>query len=251
MKKLRLAIAISLATSAIASQAAVYTSTATSGPIITSVAAGGVVSSTYYTNPTALGVSVSTAPAITLVRDGDWTFDFTDLNAVTFTGAINYGNYETQTNVSINSGATKIDGHVVYTGVTQSFSGTGVYNEATNTFTYTKVAGASNTGGGSVYSAGAPATCKNGATSPLGRVCTTWSQTTPEWEGLALNFVFSEDRGSFDGTIVGTEKGGSGLGANTTTVNWYVVSEIPIPAAAWLFGSALIGLTGIKRRYRK
>ncbi|ARN73312.1 VPLPA-CTERM sorting domain-containing protein [Oceanicoccus sagamiensis] len=26
------------------------------------------------------------------------------------------------------------------------------------------------------------------------------------------------------------------------------VSEIPIPAAAWLFGSALIGLVGIKRR---
>ena len=28
----------------------------------------------------------------------------------------------------------------------------------------------------------------------------------------------------------------------------YLTSEVPIPAAAWLFGSALIGLEGIKRR---
>ena len=34
------------------------------------------------------------------------------------------------------------------------------------------------------------------------------------------------------------------------TANLYVagINEVPIPAAAWLFGSALLGLTGLRRR---
>lgn len=39
----------------------------------------------------------------------------------------------------------------------------------------------------------------------------------------------------------------------TTTQNWTITSfesqsQIPVPAAAWLFGSALLGLTGVARR---
>lgn len=38
----------------------------------------------------------------------------------------------------------------------------------------------------------------------------------------------------------------------TTTTNWTITSYtpqvVPVPAAAWLFGSALLGLTGLKRR---
>jgi hypothetical protein len=37
--------------------------------------------------------------------------------------------------------------------------------------------------------------------------------------------------------------------ANPVTIGSYtVVSAVPVPAAAWLFGSALIGLAGIKRK---
>ena len=35
-----------------------------------------------------------------------------------------------------------------------------------------------------------------------------------------------------------------------TTTDLYVagINEVPIPAAVWLFGSALLGLTGMRRR---
>ena len=38
--------------------------------------------------------------------------------------------------------------------------------------------------------------------------------------------------------------------ANTGRINWEqpIVSAVPVPAAAWLFGSGLIGLVGIARR---
>jgi hypothetical protein len=44
-------------------------------------------------------------------------------------------------------------------------------------------------------------------------------------------------------------KGDFGFKAETTD-NLYVagINEVPIPAAAWLFGSALLGLTGLRRR---
>jgi len=49
------------------------------------------------------------------------------------------------------------------------------------------------------------------------------------------------------GTMSGVkaEKWGRG-----TTTDLYVagINEVPIPAAAWLFGSALLGLTGLRRR---
>ena len=52
------------------------------------------------------------------------------------------------------------------------------------------------------------------------------------------------------GTLTGdkAEKWGRG-----TTSDLYVagINEVPIPAAAWLFGSALLGLTGLRRRKLK
>lgn len=38
------------------------------------------------------------------------------------------------------------------------------------------------------------------------------------------------------------------LKANTQSVSVDVVNEVPVPAAAWLFGSAMLGLAGLKRR---
>ena len=40
----------------------------------------------------------------------------------------------------------------------------------------------------------------------------------------------------------------SGLDGLFPTIGWLLVSEVPVPAAGWLFGSALIGLVGIKRK---
>ena len=52
---------------------------------------------------------------------------------------------------------------------------------------------------------------------------------------------------SFDGTGTGGVFADAGA-LGTAFGEFTVVGEVPVPAAAWLFGSALLGLAGIKRR---
>lgn len=241
MKKIQLATAV--AALAIAGQSyAAYTTSGTGGDI--NVAAQSATS-VYYTGPTN-GSSNTGYAAITPDISGDWDFDFTDLNNVSFTGNIYLGDYETQTNVT---GFPVIDGHQSFTNGNHAIAGTGTYNEATNTFSFSIASGGANASGGSDFTRDS-ASCQNGSTSIFGTVCGTWSGTTGDWEGLQVDLVFSEDRSTFSGSVQGIEQSGSGLTANTTTINFSVngVSEVPVPAAAWLFGSALIGLAGVGRR---
>jgi hypothetical protein len=224
-----------------------YTSTNTSNGI--SVAAG-ATTNVYYVNNASSTASNKTEAAVTLVKSGEWY-----INKVTgaFTGTLVYGNYKTQTNVT---GVPTIDGRQTFTGVTQSFSGTGTWASPTH-FTYSYLNGTVNGGGGSVQTQ-TSSSCANGATSILGKVCTSFATATPSWEGLALNFVFSSaSLFDFTGTITGTDTSGSGLSRNTTTINWNIsaidppIPSVPVPAAAWLFGSGLIGLAGAARRRNK
>ena len=62
---------------------------------------------------------------------------------------------------------------------------------------------------------------------------------------LDLNFDNSINSWSLTFTNVQTTAGGT---ATTTTVYGSAVSEVPVPAAAWLFGSALVGLAGLGRK---
>ena len=56
-------------------------------------------------------------------------------------------------------------------------------------------------------------------------------------------YYFDREFGSFDCTPKGIN-----CTAATSHVSAYGVSAVPIPAAAWLFGSGLLGLVGIARR---
>lgn len=214
-----------------------------------------------YVDPASGAASNPSTPAIQLTRSSAWMFDFTNPAAVSFTGALYLGDYRVQTDIPVVS----VDGRQTFTGVVQSFSGTGAYDEATNTFTYQFYNAVRAGGGGSVYSAAAVARCQDGRTSILGKVCQHYAvAATPAWEGLALNFVFAEDKSSFTGSLQGRDTSGlagSGLTHLSSLVNWHVWEEptalseqsaVPVPASAWLFGSGLLGLFAkAGRRHRR
>ncbi|HSB94978.1 MAG TPA: VPLPA-CTERM sorting domain-containing protein [Spongiibacteraceae bacterium] len=207
---------------------------------------------------TALGTNSSTtAPAIQMNVGSNWTFDFSNLAAVTFTGNIQYGTYATQTWVT----GLGIDGRYTVNNALQTFNntalgGTTTWNAGTNTLTYTKAIGASNAGGASTGT-NTGGICKNGGTFLGQNACSSATAASPAWEGLTFSFVFSADKSTFTGALTGTDKSGSGTTANTTTINWQVSGNapppaptVPVPAAAWLFGSGLLGLAGTARRRR-
>jgi len=62
------------------------------------------------------------------------------------------------------------------------------------------------------------------------------------------SFIFSGLEPGGDGESLGTSGEGSGIGDQTLVPG---SAPVPIPAAAWLFGSALISLLGVGRRMCK
>ena len=75
--------------------------------------------------------------------------------------------------------------------------------------------------------------------------------------GVGTFTAFSSVGGSFDatgGTLTSVSINGSGSQSATTDTTYNIsnvnVSAVPLPAAAWLFGSGLVGLAGVARRRR-
>lgn len=201
-----------------------YKGTATSGtaanPLASVVINAKATTSAFYVDPTSGAASNIATPAIQLTKDSQWSFDFSNPAAVKFKGNIVYGDYRTQTSVT---GLVTIDGRQSYEGVTQSFEGTGTFDPATNTLTYTSLNKTSNGGGASTQTQKSSA-CTNGKTSMMGEVCKSFATATPAWEGLALKLEFAPDKSSFKGTLQATDTSGSGMSANTTQVNWQIAA---------------------------
>jgi hypothetical protein len=249
MKKILLATAISTIVAAPA-YAASYSMVFTSGTQADPLAGFSVVTlaptATWYVDSQSGTASNKTQPAITRTVASNWTFDFTVPSAVAFTGTLEIGDFKTQTVVNITP-TIAIDGRQTFTGVKYAFSGVGSYDETTNTFSYSFFNSTVNGGGAATYSDTGPSTCQNGTTNTIGKVCSSFATTSKNWEGLVLSFVFTEDRGYFEGALRGMQTSGFGLTGNTTTINWST-SAVPVPPAAWLFGSSLLGLAGLRRR---
>ncbi len=206
----------------------------------------GVITVDAFITPTLIYSSPSANPPVS----GDWDFTFNG-GTVDFSGEIYLGDYSTYTAASFLG--SNMDGTITYVGASHLVSGTGNWDAGTNTLTY-NVMGASGSGVASDYSE-TSSSCTGTGSIASNTVCGTASQVDPDWEGLTLSFVFSGDLSSFSGSIVGTSQSGTSLAANTTDFNYTIagteLTPVPVPAAAWLFGSALLGLAGVGRRRAK
>lgn len=79
-----------------------------------------------------------------------------------------------------------------------------------------------------------------------------YNETLQDWKNVLGNawiLGFSSGSGSgWSGTYKGAVDTVSWtIAGNTTTTN-FEMSEVPVPAAAWLFGTAMLGLASVKRR---
>lgn len=218
-----------------------YKAMATSEGI--TVAAGSPTSVFYISNTNGTASNPAT-PAVAITKWSEWYIDTASGN---FTGSIYYGNYKTQTNVTTPA----IDGRQTFIGVEQAFSGIATWTSATH-LTYNYLNAIVNGGGASTQTENA-ASCSNGQTSIIGKVCSNFASVSRSWEGLAFDFDFFNSYYNFSGLLTATDTSGSGSARNTTTIVWNIEAidppaAVPLPAAAWLFGSALIGLAATGRR---
>lgn len=202
------------------------------------------------------GQNVQSSGTVTLVHtpvdhpfSGQWNFVDNGNGTADFSGNLYFGDFDTYTKVSV-AFLGSMTGTVKAYGAEHTIGGTGTW-DGTN-FSFTVPTGGPNSGAASSYTSSAPSTCTGSGSIAGNTVCGTAGNTTPEYEGLVLSLVFSGDLSSFTGTLRTIEKSGSGLTANTTTFDYAVngVAAVPVPAAAWLFGSGLIGLSAVARRRR-
>ena len=143
--------------------------------------------------------------------DGNWSFTWNSEtpDKVDFTGDIAWGDHITFTDAGSVGGVTSQH----FNGVVHAVGGTGDWDAETRTMTFKYPLGERNVAGASKYSESKEAKCKGekGMKMMTNKACSAFEETSPGWEGFQAKLVFSEDLSSFEGTIVGTQFGGSGF----------------------------------------
>lgn len=176
-----------------------------------------------------------------LTFSGQWEIDF---DTGEFAGNMFFGDYSAETTSTVFLIGTLVS-TTSFFGVGQNIGGVGDWDEGSLTFSFHIPTGAANSGIASDSYRSADPTCTGSSTS-----CNAALAANPDWSGLTVSLVFDDSSlSSFSGSVIGVSRSGSGLTANTTTITHSIVgAEIPLPAAAWLFGTGLIGLAGVARR---
>jgi hypothetical protein len=226
-----------------------------------------------HTGTTAYSTAASTWPTFT----GVWNLN-TSGNTGTVSGIFaDFVQYSTSINVGIFGTAVVNQPHLVY-----SFqNGTVAYDAASRTLTvgqamtYSDLPDKNNgpaiavlnaqTSDGTLLFDRAHGALDGVCTVATGTVCSGQALQfipKPDLERFYMTLTFSSDFSSFTGTAVGADVGGTLPAGKTgnTWVNWsfsgtLVPSEpptptVPVPAAAWMLGSGLVGLAGVARRRR-
>lgn len=137
-------------------------------------------------------------------------------------------------------------------GIHHHVTGTGNWDPGALTFSFHVPNGSINGGGASVGTQAAPATCD-----PFGTfgsmLCASELDKTLDWEGFTVSLTFDDSLSGFVGTMQSVSAGGAGLTTSMLIQDYSIVGtvatvETPLPAAGWLLGSALLGLTSLARR---
>jgi hypothetical protein len=80
------------------------------------------------------------------------------------------------------------------------------------------------------------------ASNPVTMISFTLTNASPEWSDSLYSILTGNGSGWYAAAHVVPE------GSSTTG---YAANAVPIPAAVWLLGSGLIGLVGLRRRFKK
>jgi hypothetical protein len=234
MKRLALAVAISATTAA--ANAAVVTSTF-DGSFVDRLDGSGFTTGTY--DPTLGSVSLDYSLAVD-ANFGAYVGSRITLNGtITTAGAVGVPKFAQQT--------------FTFTDAVYTITGTGtsaVVPAPNPTLSYATAVGTVDTANDVGYDGDALQTAGagNGALTGGTAVCTGGSCTSFDLNSLfALDAAYAVEFGTFipQGSDVAinflSTSGSTGYSLNS-------VEAVPVPAAAWLFGSALIGLAGIGRK---
>ena len=197
-----------------------------------------------------LGATLISTPTPPTFTDGGtaWVID---PNTLTLAGAFHFADYHVAIDIASLSAAIDVDYHnriltlgqgsdysVSYDAAGRALTATGVvFIESSDTTCSDNAAGA--------YCSFVP-----GLSVPTtGDLVITYDDATfTTFTGVAHTYQLALDNGSAPCIAQG---GGNACADGALTFSGTSVSSVPVPAAAWLFGSSMLGLVGMSRRNAK
>ncbi len=145
---------------------------------------------------------------------GEWSFTWDDARPgeVDFAGSAVFGNYFTITDAGSMGGVTR----QIFHDFAHHMEGTATWDAATRTLRYRVKPAERDAGGASTITQASEPACEKVSGMFAKTGCSAFLGTNTALEGLKLNFVFSDDLMSFEGSMVMTQYGGSGLTRSRT-----------------------------------
>jgi hypothetical protein len=135
---------------------------------------------------------------------GEWKFSWDGAGSeyVDFAGVLNFGDHYTVTDAGWLGGRSV----QTFSGFAHYIHGRADWDSATRTLSYKLLPRDRDDGRASRVTQTAPPTCQ-----PKGRACSVFMDTNQSLESLTLSMTFNETLDRFEGTVIATQFGGSGM----------------------------------------